>query len=74
MKILNYTVYLQKAEEGGYIISAPALPGCVTQGESRQEALGMIKDAIEAYIASLKKHGESIPKDTAEVEKVSVSV
>lgn len=74
MRALNYTVYLQKAEGGGYIISAPALPGCVTQGENRQEALVMIKDTIEAYIASLKKHGEPIPKDAAEVEKVSVSV
>ena len=74
MKVLNYTVYLQKAEEGGYIVSAPALPGCVTQGETRQEALEMIRDAIEGYIASLKKHGEVIPSEVGEVEKVSVSV
>ena len=74
MKVLNYTVYLQKAEERGYIVSAPALPGCVTQGETRQEALEMIKDAIEGYIASLKKHGEVIPSEVGEVEKVSVSI
>jgi len=74
MKVLNYTVYLQKAPDGGYVVSAPALAGCVTQGESRQEALEMIKDAISVYIASLKKHGENIPTDTAEIEKVSVSV
>lgn len=74
MKILDYTVYLQKAEEGGYTISAPALPGCVTQGETRQEALEMIKDAIEGYIASLKKHGEPIPQEAGEIEKVSVSI
>ena len=74
MKVLNYTVYLQKAEEGGYIVSAPALPGCVTQGETRQEALEMIRDAIEGYIASLKKHGETVPQESGEVEKVSVSI
>ena len=75
MKILNYTVYLQKAEEGGYIVSAPALPGCVTQGETKEETLAMIKDAIEGYIASLKKHGENIPVEQAtEIEKVTVSV
>lgn len=74
MKIHDYTVYLQKAEEGGYIVSAPALPGCVTQGETKEEALEMIKDAIEGYIVSLKKHGEPIPEDVTTVEKVSVSV
>jgi len=74
MKVLDYTVYLQKAEEGGYIVSAPALPGCVTQGETRQEALEMIRDAIEGYIASLKKHGETVPQESGEVEKVSVSI
>ena len=74
MKVLNYNVYLQKAEEGGFIVSAPALPGCSTQGETKEEALAMIKDAIEGYIASLKKHREPIPTDKAEIEKVSVSV
>ena len=74
VKILNYNVYLQKAEEGGFIVSAPALPGCSTQGETKEEALAMIKDAIEGYIASLKKHREPIPTDKAEIEKVSVSV
>ena len=74
MKVLNYTVYLQPADEGGFIVSAPALPGCATQGETREEALTMIKDAIEGYIASLKKHGESVPTDISEIEKVSVSV
>ncbi|MEX0617152.1 MAG: type II toxin-antitoxin system HicB family antitoxin [Candidatus Woykebacteria bacterium] len=74
MKVLNYTVYLQKAEEGGYVVSAPALPGCTTQGGTKEEALQMIKDAIEGYIASLKKHGEAVPQETGEIEKVSVSV
>ena len=74
VKILNYNVYLQKAEDGGFIVSAPALPGCSTQGETREEALTMIKDAIEGYIVSLRKHGEPIPTDKAEIEKVSVQV
>ncbi len=74
MKVLNYTVYLQKAEEGGFVVSVPALPGCVTEGESREEALEMIRDAISGYIASLKKHGEPIPEDVTEFEKVTVSV
>lgn len=74
VKILDYTVYLQKAPEGGYIVSAPALVGCVTQGETREVALEMIKDAIEGYVASLKKHGEVVPTEVGQIEKVSVSV
>ena len=74
MKVLNYTVYLQRADEGGFIVSAPALPGCRTQGDTKEEALAMIKDAIEGYIISLRKHGEPIPTDKAEIEKVSVQV
>ena len=58
MKVLNYKVYLQKAEEGGYVVSVPALVGCVTQGETKEQALEMVKDAIEGYFASLRKHGE----------------
>lgn len=57
----KFLVYLERAEEGGYIASCPQLPGCVTQGETVEEALAMIKDAIQGYIASLQKHGEPIP-------------
>ena len=74
MKILDYTVYLQKSPEGGYIVSVPALSGCTTQGETREEALEMIKDAVEGYVASLKKHGEIVPTEVGQIEKVSVSV
>ena len=54
----KYLVYLEPAEEGGYVVSCPAFPGCVTQGETAEEALAMVKDAIEGYIESLRKHGE----------------
>ena len=57
----KYVVYIEPAEEGGYIVSCPDFPGCVTQGETEEEARRMIKDAIEGNIASLKKHGEPIP-------------
>lgn len=60
-KILQYTVIFEPAEEGGYIVSAPILPGCVTQGETIEEATAMIKDAIEGYLYCLKKHDEPIP-------------
>jgi antitoxin HicB len=57
----RFYVYREPAEEEGYIVSAPALPGCVTQGETKEEALEMIKEAIRGYIASLRKHGDPLP-------------
>ena len=69
----KYLVYLQPAEEGGYVVSCPALPGCVTQGETVEEALEMVRDAIEGYIESLRKHGEPVPPGLEdEIEKVEV--
>ena len=69
----KFLVYLEPAEEGGYIVSCPQLSGCVTQGETVDEALAMIKDAIQGYIASLQEHGEPIPPSLEErVERVEV--
>jgi len=62
----KFLVYLEVAEEGGYIASCPQLPGCVTQGETVEEAMAMVKDAIQGYIASLQKHGEPIPQGIEE--------
>lgn len=49
--------------EGGYTASVPAMPGCVTYGRNLEEAKALIKDAINGYIESLRKHGEPIPTD-----------
>jgi antitoxin HicB len=69
----KFLVYLEAAEEGGYIVTCPQLPGCVTQGETVEEALTMIKDAIQGYITSLRKHGEPIPPSLGErIEKAEV--
>jgi antitoxin HicB len=48
-------------EDGMFIAKCPALPGCIPQGKTRKEALSNTKDAIDGYIASLKKHNEPIP-------------
>ena len=58
-KILQYTVIFEPAEEGGYVVSTPALPGCATQGETFEEATIAIKDAITGYIAVLKEEGQA---------------
>lgn len=72
----RFLVYLEPAEEGCYIVSAPALPGCVTEGETKEEALAMIKDAIGGYIASLHQHGEPLPSgyEAGEFEVVEVQM
>ncbi len=51
--VMNFKVVLQQAEEGGYIVSCPALPGCHSQGDSMEEALENIKEAIAGCLESL---------------------
>ena len=62
-KILKYTAIFEPAEEGGYVVSVPALPGCATQGETFEEAVAMIKDALKGYLAVLKVEKEDIPQN-----------
>jgi predicted RNase H-like HicB family nuclease len=61
---MEYTVVVHNAEEGGYWVEVPALPGCLSQGETIEEALSNIKEAIELHIEGLKEDGQEIPKDT----------
>ena len=63
---MKYTVILEKDEAGFYVVNVPALPGCFTQGKTKEEALENAKEAIESYIGSLKKHKEPIPEDVGE--------
>jgi predicted RNase H-like HicB family nuclease len=56
-------VILTPAEEGGYIVEVPSLPGCYSQGDTYDEAIENIKDAIEAFIESMRKHGEVVPPE-----------
>ena len=60
---LRYNIILKPESEGGFTVVVPALPGCVTFGKDLKEARRMAKDAISGYLASLRKHGESIPSD-----------
>lgn len=62
-KILKYTAIFEPAEEGGYVVYVPSLPGCVTEGDTLEEAMEMVKDAISAYITSLNKHQELVPEE-----------
>ncbi len=59
---MNYKVIFRAAEEGGYDVFVPALPGCVTQGDTFEEAQKNIKEAISLYLSVLKEDGSPIPK------------
>ncbi len=72
---MKYTVVLQREDDGGYVVSVPALPGCVSQGDTREEALKNIEEAIELYLEDVKAAGESIPvEDGREYVEVTTSV
>jgi antitoxin HicB len=62
-KEYNFTVLFEPAEEGGYVVTCPALPGLVTEGDTLEEARDMVRDAIKAYLESLQKDGLPIPHD-----------
>jgi len=67
---MKYRVMLEPQEEGGYTVYVPALPGCVSQGESVEESLANIKEAIEIYMESVLERGLPLPK----VEEHEVAV
>ncbi|MBU1159849.1 type II toxin-antitoxin system HicB family antitoxin [Patescibacteria group bacterium] len=69
-KVYNFTAIFEPAEEGGYVVYIPALPGCATQGETFEEAQEMAKDAIEGYLKSLKDLKQEIPFES---EKTIIS-
>jgi len=72
-EVMHYRILLEQDEDEIFIAECPALPGCVSQGKTRAEALKNIQDAIKGYIESLKKHNEPIPP-TIEEEIIEVVV
>ncbi|MFH1661607.1 MAG: type II toxin-antitoxin system HicB family antitoxin [Candidatus Falkowbacteria bacterium] len=64
MNNFRYNVVFKPEPEGGFTVIVPSLPGCVTYGKDLNEAKKMAKDAIKCYVASLKKHKDTIPNDS----------
>ena len=62
---MEYTFVVHKAEEGGYWVEVPALPGCYSQGETVDEALTNVQEAIQAHISALKQDGQQVPAEDA---------
>ncbi|MDQ3010382.1 MAG: type II toxin-antitoxin system HicB family antitoxin [Acidobacteriota bacterium] len=58
---MEYRVLIEQDEDGVYVAEAPSLPGCISQGQTRQQALVNIREAIELYVESLAAHSEPIP-------------
>lgn len=69
---MKFRVHIEADEDGMFVADCPTLPGCISQGSTRQEAVNNIKDAIAGYLASLEKHGEAVPLPMDE-EVVEVS-
>jgi len=75
MRTLTYRTLLHREPEGGYTVVVPALPGCITYGETLDEALEMAKDAITLYLESLTAHNDPIPTEDDTFEHlISIAV
>ena len=61
---MKYTLILQRQSDGGYVATVPALPGCVSQGDSRAEVLKNIEEVIELYLEDIREAGEPIPVES----------
>lgn len=65
-------VIISSGEDGWFVAEVPSLPGCISQGRSRAEAIANIRDAIELYIEDLEASGETVPEDQLERHLVVV--
>ncbi len=72
--MLTYNVKLEPQPEGGYTVSVPALPGCISEGETIDETLRNIQEAIEGCLISMVKRGKEIPLEFSAYHDVHVSL
>jgi len=70
---MKYRALIEQDEDGMFVAEVPALPGCISQGRTREESLQNIQEAIAAYLESLEAHGEPIPPSVNE-EIIEVAV
>lgn len=73
MTPMQYTVVIEPADDGSFSVWVPDLPGCASTGDSREEALENITEAIRGHIETLREHGEPVPpaKSIATVVKAA---
>ena len=70
---MGYTVILEREPDGGFVAIVPALPGCVTQGDTRDEAVANVREAIEVYIEDCLDAGDPVPTEVGK-EFIEVKV
>ena len=70
----QFSAVFHPAEEGGYVVTVPALPGCISEGDTYEYALINIREAVKAYLESLIRHGEPIPPDIETIAHVEVAL
>ena len=63
---MKYRVLVEQDEDGVFVAEVPSLPGCISQGDTRAEALENIREAIGVYLESLEAHGEPVPPPITE--------
>jgi predicted RNase H-like HicB family nuclease len=68
---MRQVVLIPDKTDGGYTVIVPSLPGCISEGDTLDEALANIKEAIELHIESMQAHGEEIPEDSGEPLQVA---
>ncbi|MEW6102715.1 MAG: type II toxin-antitoxin system HicB family antitoxin [bacterium] len=71
---MNYKIFLTEGEDGYIVAECPAIPGCVSQGRTKEEALKNIKEAIELCLECYKEDKEFIPQDRVWVEEIAIAV
>jgi predicted RNase H-like HicB family nuclease len=64
----TYKILLHREPEGGFTVTVPTLPGCITYGEDVDEAIAMGREAIELYIEVMQERGETVPDDSNTLE------
>ncbi len=67
-------IILIPAEEGGFTVEVPSLPGCISEGDTLEEAIENIRDAITEYVADMIANGEEVPPDLAPIEVRTIDV
>lgn len=75
MREYQYTIILHPdSEQGGYTVTVPALPGCITEGDTIEEAIAMAKEAIQLYIESLIEDNQPIPEEREHPQAITIHV
>ncbi len=63
---MKYRIHIEQDEDGMFVAEVPSLPGCISQGTTRSEAISNIREAAEGYLLSLKEHNEPVPPPITE--------